>query len=396
MENFTFHVATDIRFGENRLDELPEVLDTYGKKVLLVYGGGSIKHNGLYDKVTKCLTESQHQVFELSGVEPNPRIDTVRRGIEICRQEAIDVLLAVGGGSTIDCAKAVAAGTYYEGDAWDMVLERRTTGGKALPIVTILTLAATGSEMNSGAVISNPKTKQKLGMGMPATLPKVSFLDPENTYTVPPYQTAAGSADILSHLMENYFNQTTGTDVQDFMAEGLMRAVITHCPTALETPADYDARSNLMWASSLALNGLTGNGKSGSWSCHPMEHELSAYYDITHGIGLAILTPRWMKFALNEDTVEKFAQYARNVWQIVEEDDETAANQGIEALYRFFKACGIPMTLPEVGITSDKFDVMAKQAVAHSQVTTTAYVPMTVEDIQGIFEASSEEMVFDA
>lgn len=391
MENFTFYVTTDIRFGKDRLDELTDVLNGYGKKVLLAYGGGSIKHNGLYDKVTKLMSDNQNEVFELSGIEPNPRIDTVRRGIEICRNEEIDVILAVGGGSTIDCSKAVALGTFYDGDAWDMVLERRGLDGKAVPIVTILTLAATGSEMNSGAVISNPKTKQKLGMGSPAAMPKVSFLDPENTYTVPPYQTAAGSADILSHLIENYFKTTEGADVQDFVSEGLMRAVIKYCPVALETPADYDARANLMWASTLALNGLTGSGKPGAWSCHPMEHELSAFYDITHGIGLAILTPRWMNYVLNEDTEAKLAQFARNVWGIQETVDELAARRGIQMLYDYFKSCGIPMTLPEVGIHTEKFDAMARQAVAHSQIATDAYVPLTEQAVMEIFEACMTE-----
>ena len=210
----------------------------------------------------------------------------------MCKENQVDVILAVGGGSTIDCSKAIAAGFYSEEDIWTVIAARKGYTGPALPIVTILTLAATGSEMNAGAVISNLETNQKLGFGGPNMIPKVSFLDPTNTFTVPQNQTAAGSADIFSHLIENYFSISTGADVQDFVSEGLMRTVIKNCPIALENPEDYDARANLMWASSLALNGLTGRGKQGVWSCHPMEHELSAFYDITHGIGLAILTPR--------------------------------------------------------------------------------------------------------
>lgn len=394
MDNFNFHVTTDIRFGKDRLAELPEVMNQFGKNVLLVYGGGSIKKIGLYDKVMEHLTANGNHVFELAGVEPNPRVETVRKGVEICRKEDIDVLLAVGGGSTIDCAKVVAAATLYEGDAWDMVLQRRKLNGPALPLVTILTLAATGSEMNSGAVISNLSTNQKLGVGSPSMLPKVSFLDPTNTFSVNKYQTAAGSADIFSHLIENYFKRTEGTDVQDSVSEGLMRSVIKNCPIALNYPEDYDARANLMWASTLALNGLTGNGKTGAWSCHPIEHELSAFYDITHGVGLAILTPRWMEYALNDETVDKFAQFAWNVWHVEERVPMMAARIGIQKTYDYFKSCGIPMTLPEVGINEEKFAVMAQQAVDHNAIKTAAYVPMDVKDVEGILEACLTESSF--
>jgi alcohol dehydrogenase YqhD (iron-dependent ADH family) len=386
MDNFRFHVPTDIRFGKDRLaNELPQVLDTFGKTVLLVYGGGSIKKNGLYDQLVTLLKKNQNTLVELSGVEPNPRIETVRRGVELCRENQVDVILAVGGGSTIDCSKVIAVGVYSDQDAWDIVLGRQGYQGKGLPIVTILTLAATGSEMNAGAVISNMATNQKLGTSGPSMIPKVSFLDPQNTYTVPASQTAAGSADILSHLIESYFNVTEATDVQDFVSEGLMRSVIKHCPIALKEPENYDARANLMWASSIALNGLTRDGKHGVWSCHPMEHELSAFYDITHGVGLAILTPRWMAHVLSEQTVGKFAQYAKNVWGINETDSMKAAKQAIQATYDYFQACGIPMTLPEVGIDDEKFTEMAKQAVAHSMIKTAAFVPLDEAAVEAIY-----------
>lgn len=388
MENFRFNVGTDIRFGKDRLSELPEVLNEYGKKVLLVYGGGSIKKNGLYDKILALLTD--FEITELAGVEPNPRLETVVKGADLCRENQIDVILAVGGGSTIDCAKVIAGATFYEGDPWEFI-KGKTYTGQALPLVDILTLAATGSEMNRNAVISNMTTNEKIGVNGWELLPKASFLDPETTFSVSKYQTAAGSADIMSHLFENYFNKTVGTDVQDFVAEGLMKAVIKNCPIALENPEDYDARANLMWASTLALNGLTGNGKAGTWSCHPMEHELSAYYDITHGVGLAILTPRWMKFALNEETEGKFAQYARNVWNVNESVDGLAALEGIQKTYDYFKACGIPMTLPEVGIDEEKLALMAEQTIKHSKVDSIAYVPMTSEDVLSIFQDSLTE-----
>ncbi len=393
MENFNFHVETDIRFGKERLGELPEVLHSFGKNVLLVYGGGSIKKNGLYEKVMNTL--DGYTVIELAGVEPNPRIETVTKGAQLCREHQIDVILAVGGGSVIDCSKAIAAGAFVEGDLWENLVLQRQYNGPAIPIVTILTLAATGSEMNRGGVISNMQTQQKLGMGGKNLLPKVSFLDPTNTFTVNAYQTAAGSADIFSHLMENYFNATPGTDVQDGVAEGLMKTVIHNLPIALKEPDNYDARANLMWASTLALNGLTGSGKTGTWSCHAMEHELSAFYDITHGIGLAILTPRWMAHILNETTLPKFARFATEVWGIQETNQEVAAKKGIQALYDFFLANGVPMTLPEVGIETEKdFEQMAQQAVAHSTISKAAFVPLQQADVVQIYQAARKPSTF--
>lgn len=395
MENFNFHVTTDIRFGRDRLGELSEVLNQFGKKVLLVYGGGSIKANGLYQKVLEQLEANGNAVIELSGVEPNPRIETVTKGAELCREHQVDVILAVGGGSVIDCSKAIAGGTFVEGDLWENLVLKGSYNGPAVPLVTILTLSATGSEMNSGGVISNMATQQKLGMGGKNLLPKASFLDPTNTYTVNAYQTAAGAADIFSHLMENYFNATTGTDAQDGIAEGLMKTVIRNLPLALENPEDYDARGNLMWASTLALNGLTGRGKNGGWSCHAMEHELSAFYDITHGIGLAILTPRWMAHILNEDSTPKFARFAKEVWGIQEEDAKLAAKKGIQALYDFFLENGVPMTLPEVGIEIENdFEKMAAQAVAHSSIATSAFVPLEKADVIAIYQESMQASTF--
>lgn len=388
MNNFNFFVPTDIRFGENRLQELPEVLNTFGKKVLLVYGGGSIKKTGLYQQVIDLLEENGSQVIELANVEPNPRVATVAKGAKLCQEHGVDVILAVGGGSVIDCSKVISGVAYSKEEPWDFVLNRSYTG-ETIPLVTILTLAATGSEMNRGAVISNPETKQKLGVHGKNFLPKVSFLDPTNTFSVGKYQTAAGSADILSHLMENYFSPTTHAEVQDEVAQGLMKAVIKNVPIALSEPTNYDARANLMWASTLALNGLTGGGKSGAWSCHPMEHELSAFYDITHGVGLAILTPRWMAHILSPQTETKLAQFAREVWQVEEAVPELAARIGIQKLYDFFVACGIPMTLPEVGIKDEaNFEEMAKQAVSSSKIANNAFVPLNEADVQAIYHES--------
>lgn len=383
MENFVFHAPTEIYFGKGQIENLSKILGNYGKNVLLTYGGGSIKKNGLYDKVYELLKD--FNIVELAGVEPNPRIGTVRKGIELCRENNIDVILAVGGGSTIDCSKVVAAGYYYEGDAWDLVKESSKITN-ALPLVTVLTLAATGSEMNKGAVISNPETNEKLGTTAKAMAPRASILDPEYTFTLPTIQTAAGTADIMSHVLENYFKVTETAFLQDKISEGILKTCIKYCPIALKEPSNYEARSNLMWASSLALNGLCGSGKAGSWTCHPIEHELSAFYDITHGVGLAIVTPRWMRYILSEKTVDKFVDYAINVWDLdMEEDKFALANKAIDKTERFFSECGIPMNLGKLGIDDSLLEKMSHAVVVHRDLQS-AYVPLTEEDVLNILK----------
>lgn len=393
MNNFVFNVPTTIFFGENQLAKLGTSLSSYGKNVLLVYGGGSIKRNGLYDAIIEQIGK-EFTITELSGVEPNPRLETVQKGAELCKENEIDVVLAVGGGSTIDCAKGIAAARFYEGNPWDFTSNSRLVK-KALPIVTILTIAATGSEMNGGSVITNLETKEKLSFHSRHVIPKTSILDPTYTFSVPKYQTMAGSADILSHLFENYFNKTADTMVQDGIAEGLMRTVYHYTPIALETPDNYAARANLMWASSLALNGLTGSGKAGTWSCHGMEHELSAYYDITHGIGLAIITPRWMAHILNEETAEKFAMFGHRVFDIPLEDDlMSVAKRAIQLVYETFVNWGVPMTLGEVGIDDTLLEEMASQAVEHKPLGVETFVPLSKEDVLTIFKESLKDMSF--
>lgn len=395
MEDFDFHVTTDIRFGKERLDELPQVLNTFGKNVLLVYGGGSIKKSGLYDKLYEQFQQNDNNVIELAGVDPNPRIETVQKGVQLCKKNEIDVVLPVGGGSVIDCSKAIAAGVFVSGDLWENFVLPKNYTGPALPIVTVLTLAATGSEMNGTCVISNMDAQIKLGVHGQSLLPKASFLDPTNTFSVSSYQTAAGSADILSHLIENYFNATPGTEVQDEIAEGLMKTVIKYLPVALEEPDNYTARANLMWASTLALNGLVGNGKKGSWSCHAMEHELSAFYDITHGVGLSIIIPRWMEHILDENTIPKFQRFAQEIWGIKEEEPKRAAELGIQKFYEFLASCGIPMTLPEAGIqTEENLEEMANRAVAHSSISTQGFVPLQEDDVASIYRACMTESSF--
>ncbi|MDD3040838.1 iron-containing alcohol dehydrogenase [Bacteroides sp.] len=385
MNNFRFCVGTDILFGKNQLKNLPKAMQVYGKKVLLVFGGGSIKQSGLYDKLLFELKD--FEIHELSGVEPNPRVETVRKGVEVCREKGIEVLLAVGGGSTIDCAKAIAAATFYEGDAWDMVLNAADGSiGKTLPVCTVLTLAATGSEMDSAAVVSNLETREKLTIINSGLLPKCSVLDPENTFSVPEAQTAAGSVDIMSHVMEVYFGSEK-TFLTDRICEALLKTVIQFAPIALEEPRDFEARANLMWASSLAINGLCNAGKAHDWSCHYIEHELSAYYDITHGVGLAIVTPQWMRYVLNENTVDKFATFAVNVWNVDEKLDKfEQANEGIKCLESFFKKLAIPMTLSEVNIGETHFEAMAKHAVKHTGLNKYSYVLLNEKDIVAILK----------
>ncbi len=383
MNNFVFHAPTKMYFGKGQIENLPEILKEYGENVLITYGGGSIKKNGIYDKVCELLKD--FNISELSGIEPNPRIGTVRKGIEICRENNIDVILAVGGGSTIDCSKAIGAGVFYEGDAWDLVKEPQKIG-KVLPIVTVLTIAATGSEMNKTAVISNPETNEKLATKAKKMAPRASILDPEYTYTLPAIQTAAGTADIMSHVIENYFKRESAY-LQDQISEGILKTCIKYCKTALQNPTDYEARSNLMWASSLALNGLCGRGKDDEvWSCHPIEHELSAFYDITHGVGLAILTPRWMRYILSEKTVDKFVDYAVNVWGFEKSDDKfDLANKGIDSTERFFAECGIPMNLGKLGIDDSLLEKMSHAVIAHRDLSN-AYVPLNEEDVLNILK----------
>ena len=383
MENFKFNAYTEMLFGKGEIEKLPEVINRFGKNILLAYGGGSIKRNGIYDKVKEILKDCN--IVELDKIEPNPRIETVRRGVDLCRENNIDVILAVGGGSTIDCSKVVAAGAFYEGDAWDLVTNPEKIN-KALPIVTILTLAATGSEMNGNAVITKMSTNEKLGTSSDELKPQVSILDPEYLYTLPAIQTAAGPADIMSHIFENYFKKTNGAFVQDKFSEGLLETCIKYCPIALKDPKNYEARANLMWASSMALNGLCGAGKPGAWTCHPIEHELSAFYDITHGVGLAIVTPRWMRYILSEETVDKFVDYAVNVWHLDPNKDKfELANEGIDLTEKFFKDCGIPMTLKEVNIDETHFDEMAKGAVERGALQY-GYVSLNEDDVKKILE----------
>ncbi|MGF7437232.1 iron-containing alcohol dehydrogenase [Lentilactobacillus senioris] len=390
MQDFRFHNTTDIRFGTDVIDAgLHDAVTQFGNNVLLVYGGQSIKKSGLYDRVKALLHDLN--ITELSGVEPNPKIDSVREGQRLAKENNVDVILAVGGGSVIDASKVIASAYYYDGDPWDLVVKANGADRmklNQLPVVDILTLAATGTEMNFGSVISNPATHQKLGTQGPNS-PAVSFLDPTLTYTVSAWQTAAGSIDIFSHLTEQYFDAQPANDASKGMIEGLMRAVIKWAPIALEHPDSYDARANLMWSATMALNGIVQLGGQDGWTVHPLEHELSAYYDITHGVGLGILTPRWMKFILSDDTEALFARFGRNVWHIDSGSDREIAELAIKKTYEWLNLMQIPMTLPGVDINDDQyFDAMAQSAVKVGHLDTAPYVNLSVEDVKKIYQDS--------
>lgn len=370
MNNFTYDVPTKVYFGENQLENnLSTELSNFGKKVLLTYGGGSIKKSGLYDSVIVEIEKAGMEVFELSGIDPNPRVTSVREGAKICKENDIDVLLAVGGGSVIDCTKYIGAAAFYDGDAWDISLGKVDVQ-ECLPIITVLTLSATGSEMNSAGVISNLETQDKFGLIFRPMLPRVSFLDPTYTYTVSKYQTACGSADILSHIFEIYFAPEQDLYMLDGMIEAMIKTVIKYAPIAMKEPDNYEARANLMWTSTWAINTFAKAGKTQDWTCHPIEHELSAIYDITHGLGLAILTPRWMQYCLDESTVDKFYQYGTNVFDIDKNMDKMdVAKKSIEMTADFlFNTLGLDSTLSAIGIDEKNFEHMANKSVGGDKI----------------------------
>lgn len=380
---FVYENPTKIYFGENQLSALGDVLKQYGRRVLLVYGGGSIQKTGLYSRVVAEIGRAGLELFELSGVEPNPRALLANEGAQLCRNEKVDVILAVGGGSVLDTAKFIGLGAFYDGDVWDIVTQKAAPEN-SLPVVTILTLAATGSEMNAAAVLSRPESNEKIGFMHPLMQPKVSFLDPTNTYSVGPYQTACGTADMMSHVFEFYFNMTPDLYLLDTVMEGLLKTILKYAPIALREPDNYDARANLMWASSWAISRFIFGGKRQSWSCHPIEHQLSAYYDIAHGLGLAIVTPRWMKYTLNEKTASRFYQFGVNVFDI----DKTlapmeVAEKSIEMLSAFwFDALGLESTLSAIGIDDSQFPVMAKNACGGGVLQ--GFVPLESTDVEKI------------
>ncbi|MCC8118401.1 MAG: iron-containing alcohol dehydrogenase [Bacteroidales bacterium] len=358
MKNFDYYSPTRVIFGQGVIEKLPEVMDQFGPRILLTYGGGSIKRIGLYDKVKELLAGKE--IIELSGIEPNPKYDpSVLEGVRLCKEHKIDVILSVGGGSVLDCSKAIAAGALYDGDPWDLITYK-VKAKATLPIVDIMTLAATGSEYDAGGVISRTETNDKIGYIEPLNFPRVSFLDPTYTFTVNAKHTAAGVADAMNHVMEQYFCAEHNM-VADGFCETLLKTLIHWAPVAIKEPHNYEARAEIMYACMYGCNGILalGNSQSG-WPMHAIEHALSAYYDITHGEGLAIITPHWMRKILCDRTLERFVSLGVNVWGIDPKlPKQVIADKTIQATSDFFKSLGIPMTLREVGIDEKRLAEMA-------------------------------------
>ncbi|WP_058991014.1 iron-containing alcohol dehydrogenase [Anaerococcus rubeinfantis] len=391
MLDFTYDIPTKIHFGKDALDFVGEEVKKYADKVLITYGGGSIKKNGVYDKVVSELKNSGVEIFELSGIEPNPRIDSVREGVKIIKENNIGAILAVGGGSTIDASKFMAAGACADFDPWEFISKGKPMS-PAIPLLSVLTMAATGSEMDNGGVITNPETKEKLSSGHPDTRPKVSFLNPEITYSVNEFQTACGSSDILSHIFESYFNVDDSMFMLDRIMESLMKTVIKYGPIAMKDPENYEARANLMWASSWAINDFIANSAKAAWTVHPIEHELSAFYDITHGLGLAILTPRWMEYVLSEKTVHKFYDLGVNVFGIDKNLDqmEVAKKAIAKTKEFFFETLGLDSNLKEIGIDEEYFDQMSKKACGKNGKIN-GFVELHPEDVKKIYQMCLED-----
>ena len=382
MQNFDYMTPTRLIFGRDAIAKLPEVMTRFGKKILLTYGGGSIKKIGLYQKVLEML--KGYDIVELPGIQPNPKYDpSVLDGVRLCKEHNVDVILSVGGGSVLDCSKAIAAGAKYDGDPWDLI-SYKVKAKAALPIVDIITLAATGSEYDCGGVISRTETNDKIGYIDPLLFPVVSILDPVYTFTVSKKQTAAGIADAMNHTIEQYFVEDS-TLLNDGFCESMLRSLMINGRKCLENPEDYTARAEMMLACTYGCNGILALGNSYSgWPCHGIEHALSAYYDITHGEGLAIITPRWMRHILNERTIDRFVKYGINVFGIDPTlPKQEIAGKAIDATYEFFQSINIPMHLREVGIDDSRIDEMAHH-IAVNEGLDKAYAPLTEQDIKEI------------
>lgn len=382
MQNFDYMTPTRLIFGRDAIAKLPEVMTQFGKKILLTYGGGSIKKIGLYQKVLEML--KGYDIVELPGIQPNPKYDpSVLDGVRLCKEHNVDVILSVGGGSVLDCSKAIAAGAKYDGDPWDLI-SYKVKAKAALPIVDIITLAATGSEYDCGGVISRTETNDKIGYIDPLLFPVVSILDPVYTFTVSKKQTAAGIADAMNHTIEQYFVEDS-TLLNDGFCESMLRSLMINGRKCLENPEDYTARAEMMLACTYGCNGILALGNSYSgWPCHGIEHALSAYYDITHGEGLAIITPRWMRHILNERTIDRFVKYGINVFGIDPAlPKQEIAKKAIDATYEFFQSINIPMHLREVGIDDSRIDEMAHH-IATNEGLDKAYAPLTEQDIKEI------------
>ena len=385
MLNFNFYAPTNFHFGRGVEMKAGEMIASMGgKKALIHYGGGSAVRSGLIGRVKESLDAAGVAYVELGGVQPNPRASLVYRGIDLCRQEGVDFILAVGGGSVIDSSKAIAVGVPYEGDFWDFHC------GKAkpkvnLPVGVILTLAAAGSEGSTSCVITNENGNFKRGSGTELNRPKFALLNPELTMTLPPYQTACGAADMMAHILERYFTNTEGVDLTDRMCEAVLSAIIEAAPVAMKNPTDYDARAQLMWAGTLAHNNSLGLGREQDWASHQIEHELSAAYDVAHGAGLAVVLPAWMRYQLDHDPM-RFAQLAVRVWgcEMDYRHPEKTGLAGIERFEQFLRGIGMPVTFAELGAKEEDIPAMAAKCKRNNNGKLGFFRPLDTEGIEAV------------
>ena len=387
MLDFIYHTPTKVIFGKDTHKKVGEIIKSYGyKKIMLQYGKGSIKKTGLYDEVIASLKENDIEVVEMGGVEPNPRLSFVRKAIDVARKEKVEMILAVGGGSAIDSSKYTATGAKYDGDVWDFP-SRKATPNDGLPVGCILTISAAGSEMSSSAVISNEELNMKRGYNSEYNRCKFAICNPELTYSVDKYQTSCGIVDIMSHTMERYFSNCPPTDITDRIAEAILKSVISSAKVLMKESDNYEARANIMWASSLSHNDLTGSGRQHVLPVHQFEHALSGEYaHIAHGAGLAVLFPAWARYVYKYN-ISRFAQFARRVWDIADVSDEAAALKGIEAMEEFFKSIDMPLSLREFNIPSDCASRLADLCTFGKQRTIPTYIDLDYNDVKNIFES---------
>ena len=386
MNNFVFYSPTEFVFGKATEMQVGALARKHGaRKVMIVYGGGSVVRSGLLDRVKQSLREAGIEYCLMGGVQPNPVDTKVYEGIEFCRREQADMLLPVGGGSVIDTAKAIAAGALYEGDFWDFYIGKAKVT-KALKVAVVLTIPAAGSEGSGNTVITKLDGLQKLSLRVPEVLrPVFSIMNPELTYTLPPFQTACGVADMMAHIMERYFTNTQEVEVGDRLCEGTLMAIINEAPKAMRNPEDYGARANLMWAGMIAHNGTCGVGCEEDWASHFLEHEISAIYGVTHGAGLSVIFPAWMTWMV-EHNVGKIAQYAVRVWGVPESEDKKAvALEGIGKLKAFFSSLGLPVTFKELGVENPDIDRLADSLHRNKGELVGNYVKLTKQDSREIY-----------
>lgn len=392
MNDFTFYSPTYFVFGKGRENETGKYVKKFGgSRVLIHFGGGSIIKSGLLDRVKKSLESENLSYIELGGVKPNPRSGLVYEGIELCRKEKVDFILAVGGGSSIDSAKAIAAGTVYEGDFWDFYQGRPVEN--ALPVGTVLTISAAGSEGSPDSVITNENGDYKRGASGEPLRPAFSILNPELTMTLPPYQTACGITDIMAHLFERYFTDTRGVETTDRMIEGLLLAMVHEGERAVKEPENYDARANIMWAGMMAHNNSCGVGRTQDWASHNIEHELSAVYDCAHGAGLAVIFPAWMRYVYRHD-IMRFAQVADRVWgcNMDYSNPENTALKGIECFEAFLRRIGMPLSFAELGARAEDIEAMAEKACFGDGRggRIGGFVSLGKEDVRAIYKTAAE------